>query len=206
MDARISGRSWHFHNFRKRCVNRDGGASTAGRRSRADERLGCRRPLDGNEHDTDLAECRAIRQIGIGSAARAVRGRSWRARVCRGGRPGTAMADTPAGAYTYLSDAFIISSFTSNRSTAGNRIFGRHSDRKCRFGQRPHPSLFPKGAGLSHMSIFVVSTGARSAERRDLLSPISCLSWREGLSTRDGACPERSRGALGRDDGILYTR
>ncbi len=37
----------------------------------------------------------------------------------------------------------------------------------------------------------VVSTGARSAERRDLLSPISCLSWREGLSAR--ACGPRSR-------------
>src|SRR5580704_1450929 len=29
---------------------------------------------------------------------------------------------------------------------------------------------------------------------RDLLSTISGLSWREGLSARHGACPERSRG------------
>jgi hypothetical protein len=33
-------------------------------------------------------------------------------------------------------------------------------------------------------AISVVSTGARSAERRDLLSTISGLSWREGLSAR----------------------
>ncbi len=39
-------------------------------------------------------------------------------------------------------------------------------------------------AGLSRMAISVVSTGARSAKRRDLLSAISGLSWREGLSTR----------------------
>ena len=39
-------------------------------------------------------------------------------------------------------------------------------------------------AGLSHMAISVVSTGARSAERRDLLSTISGLSWKEGLSAR----------------------
>src|SRR6266849_10993048 len=46
-------------------------------------------------------------------------------------------------------------------------------------------------AGLSHVAISVVSTGARSAERRDLLSTISGLSWREGLSAR--ACGPRSR-------------
>src|SRR5580704_10933070 len=48
--------------------------------------------------------------------------------------------------------------------------------------------------GLSHIVTSVVSTGARSAERRDLASTISGLSWRQGLSARDGACPERSRG------------
>src|SRR6185312_555890 len=41
-----------------------------------------------------------------------------------------------------------------------------------------------------------VSTGARSAERRDLFSTTSGLSWREGLSTRRGACLEASEGAL----------
>ena len=37
----------------------------------------------------------------------------------------------------------------------------------------------------------VVSTEARSAERRDLVSTISGLSWRQGLSAR--ACGPRSR-------------
>jgi hypothetical protein len=44
------------------------------------------------------------------------------------------------------------------------------------------------------MASSVVSTGARSAEWRDLLSMISRLSFREGLSTRPGVYPERSRG------------
>ena len=46
-------------------------------------------------------------------------------------------------------------------------------------------------AGLSHVEISVVSTGARSAERRDLLSTISGFLWREGLSAR--AFGSRSR-------------
>ena len=40
----------------------------------------------------------------------------------------------------------------------------------------------------------VVSTGARSAEWRDLLSATSGLSLRRGLSARPGACPEAIRG------------
>src|SRR5580700_5066652 len=40
----------------------------------------------------------------------------------------------------------------------------------------------------------VVSTGARSAERRDLLSTISGLSWREGLSARPSGPRSRRRG------------
>src|SRR5260370_5926065 len=43
-------------------------------------------------------------------------------------------------------------------------------------------------------AISVVSTGARSAERRDLPSTISGVSRREGLSARAGVYPERSRG------------
>src|ERR1700733_14738145 len=39
-------------------------------------------------------------------------------------------------------------------------------------------------AAPSQMAISVVSTGARSAERRDLFSTISGLSWRGGPSTR----------------------
>jgi hypothetical protein len=172
----------------------DGNASTAGRRSHA---------ARGASGGRALAQFfrpsygRAIGQIGIGGAASAVRERSWRARVCRGagvrGRPWLILLQ---GAHTYLSDAFIISSVTSNRFASGNRIFGRHSDRKCRFGQRPHPSFFPKGQGyrICQFPSSRLEREARSAERRDLLSPISCLSEREGLSTRDGACPERSRG------------
>src|SRR5713101_3276492 len=41
------------------------------------------------------------------------------------------------------------------------------------------------------IAISVVSTGARSAERRDLVSTISGLSWRQGLSA--WACGPRSR-------------
>jgi hypothetical protein len=39
----------------------------------------------------------------------------------------------------------------------------------------------------------VVSTEARRAERRDLLSTISCLSWREGLSAPRFALRSRRR-------------
>src|SRR5918995_5719671 len=54
------------------------------------------------------------------------------------------------------------------------------------------------------MAIFVVSTegplafarGKLRPERRDLLSTIGRLSWREGLSAPRGVYPERSRGAL----------
>jgi len=46
-------------------------------------------------------------------------------------------------------------------------------------------------AGLSHMKDSVVSTGARSAERRDLFSTIGRLSLRKGLSARP--CGPRSR-------------
>src|SRR6185437_9529482 len=35
-----------------------------------------------------------------------------------------------------------------------------------------------------HLALLVVSTGARSAERRDLLSTTSGLSWKKGLSAR----------------------
>jgi hypothetical protein len=40
----------------------------------------------------------------------------------------------------------------------------------------------------------VVSTEGRRPERRDLLSTIGSLLWREGLSARPGVYPERSRG------------
>ena len=62
--------------------------------------------------------------------------------------------------------------------------------RRCR-SQGPFILLPRLRAGLSHMATPVVSTGARSAERRDLLSTISGLSLREGLSTR--AVGRRSR-------------
>src|SRR5688572_16377080 len=42
----------------------------------------------------------------------------------------------------------------------------------------------PRRPGLSHVALLVVSTGARSAERRDLVSTSTGLSWMEGLSTR----------------------
>src|SRR5216684_3408978 len=65
---------------------------------------------------------------------------------------------------------------------------------------RRHSSSSSMGSKLrvtgapSHRALSVVSTGARSAERRDLLSTIGHLLWREGLSARDGVYPERSRG------------
>src|SRR5258708_9802836 len=65
---------------------------------------------------------------------------------------------------------------------------------------RRHSSSSSMGSKLrvtgapSHRALSVVSTGARSAERRDLLSTIGHLLWREGLSARAGVYPERSRG------------
>src|SRR6266851_9906091 len=60
----------------------------------------------------------------------------------------------------------------------------------------------------------VVSTGARSAERRDLLSTISGLSWREGLSARPSGPRSRRRkspraiapGRLGRFTSTMVLR
>src|SRR6266851_5928689 len=46
---------------------------------------------------------------------------------------------------------------------------------------------------LSHVGISVVSTEARRAERRDLLSKIGRLSWREGLSAPRFALRSRRR-------------
>src|SRR5229473_7564396 len=65
-------------------------------------------------------------------------------------------------------------------------------EERCRKSTSGDAVIFLSPLGrLSHMAISVVSTGARSAERRDLLSTISGLSWREGLSAR--ACGPRSR-------------
>src|SRR5258708_11453612 len=71
-------------------------------------------------------------------------------------------------------------------------------------GRPQTPRMAP---GLSHVvntKIPVVSTkapldfarGKLRAARRDLLSPISCLSLRQGFSAPRGVYPERSRGAL----------
>src|SRR5216683_7268913 len=54
----------------------------------------------------------------------------------------------------------------------------------------------PSDAGLSHVvnaKISVVSTKARRAARRDLLSPISCLSLTQGLSAPRFALRSRRR-------------
>src|SRR6266702_4672578 len=63
------------------------------------------------------------------------------------------------------------------------------------FGAHPLPVLSRvTGRAIAYVIsvvISVVSTGARSAERRDLVSTISRFSWREGLSAR--ACGPRSR-------------
>src|SRR5260370_40490253 len=62
----------------------------------------------------------------------------------------------------------------------------------------------PARLGYRIWRLSVVSTegpidfarGRLRPERRDLLSTISGLSWREGLSAPRGVYPERSRGAL----------
>src|SRR5258708_12638622 len=53
--------------------------------------------------------------------------------------------------------------------------------------------LSPLGAGLSHMASPVVSTEGRRPEWRDLLSTISRLLWREGLSAPRFALRSRRR-------------
>ena len=58
--------------------------------------------------------------------------------------------------------------------------------------------------GILHMPFPVVSTGARSAERRDLFSTTSGLSLKKDLAARRGACPRASEGALVETTGRPY--
>src|ERR1700730_14058702 len=61
----------------------------------------------------------------------------------------------------------------------------------------PHTKALCRSSSRhSSRTTVVVSTGARSAERRDLVSTIGSLLLREGPSARHGVYPERSRGGL----------